>query len=648
MTDGLPGLNEARHADILAAYPDCIAILTADGRVLQINAAWLALLERRRSQDKVETSLYANLWPETERAAIQEAIQAAVKGIPTSIESLYRPTHGAPRHCKTRFYAVTSSEGHIEVLALTRDLSTPVAAAPHSDSRVYRLVDLAVEGLAEVDEEGRWRFINATGAQLLGYDSAVLIGQANAVAHQPGAHSPDDCPICRALQTRQPQYGTGRMLWHRDGGSLPMSYSVIPIADANGGAMVRFTDESERVRLESALRERAAELAAGERRKIEFIATLAHELRNPLAPIRSALQIMRTTKDNATSISHLREIMERQLGQMVNLVDGLLDVARVTSGQVTLKKDRIVLQDILNLALEASAPLMKESKLVLKLEIPGALLLLDADATRLTQVFTNILDNAARYSASGSRITVRVENRIETVLVDIGDSGLGITPEALEGIFEMFARVVGGTDSHGGLGIGLHLARRLIEMHNGTLIARSEGRGRGSHFLVTLPLAQSVARVAEGDRPSPPAPRPVRALIVDDNIDAAVCLSMLLDLGGHATRIAHNGTEALKIASDFKPLVIFLDIGMPEMNGYEVARALRSMRDIGHPVLVAVTGWGAPEDRVQSKNAGFDEHLTKPVDISTIELLLARLSTHPNSVDGNPTVVNGDKTGASV
>jgi PAS domain S-box-containing protein len=643
MTDGLPGLGEARHADILAAYPDSIAVLTADGRVLQINAAWLALLERRRAQDKVQTALYADLWPETERAAIQEAVQAAAKGIPTSIQGLYRPTHGAPRHCKTRFYAVTGSEGHIEVLALTRDLSTPVAAAPHSDSPVYRLVDIAVEGLAEVDEEGRWRFINTTGAQLLGYDSTVLIGQTNAVAHNSGAHSADDCPICRALQMHQPQYGTGMVLWHRNGGPLPMSYSVIPIADANGGAMVRFTDESERVRLESALRERAAELAAGERRKIEFIATLAHELRNPLAPIRSALQIMRTMKDNATSISHLREIMERQLGQMVNLVDGLLDVARVTSGQVTLKKDCIVLQDILNLALEASAPLMKESKLVLKLEVPGALLLLDADATRLTQVFTNILDNAARYSASGSCITVRVENRIETVLVDIGDSGLGIPPEALEGIFEMFARVVGDTDSHGGLGIGLHLARRLIEMHSGTLIARSEGRGRGSHFLVTLPLAQSVARVVEGDRPAP-APTPIRALIVDDNIDAAVCLSMLLDLGGHATRTAHNGADALKLASDFKPQVIFLDIGMPEMNGYEVARALRSMRDIGHPVLVAVTGWGAPEDRVQSKNAGFDEHLTKPVDISTIELLLARLSTHRSGVDGNPAATNGDKT----
>jgi PAS domain S-box-containing protein len=637
MTDGLPERNEARHADILAAYPDSIAILSADGRVLQINAAWLALLERRRSQDKVETALYANLWPETERAAIQGAVQTAALGIPTSIEGLYRPTHGAPRHCKTRFYAVTAPEGHIEVLALTRDLSTRVAPAPHSDSAFYRLVDIAVEGLAEVDEDGHWRFINTTGAQLLGYDPAVLIGPANAVAHHSGAHSPDDCPICRALRTRQSQYGTGMMLWHRNGGSLPVSYSVIPIADANGGAMVRFTDDSERVRLESALRERAAELAAGERRKIEFIATLAHELRNPLAPIRAALQIMRTTKDNATSISHLRGIMERQLGQMVNLVDGLLDVARVTSGQVTLKKDCIVLQDILKLALEASSPLMKESKLVLTLEIPDAPLLLDADATRLTQVFTNVLDNAARYSANGSCITVRVENRIETVLVDIGDSGLGIPPEALEGIFEIFARVTEDTDSRGGLGIGLHLARRLVEMHNGTLIARSEGLGRGSHFLVTLPLAQSAARVAEGNRPAPPPTRPVRALIVDDNIDAAVCLGMLLDLGGHATRIAHNGPDALKMTSDFKPQVIFLDIGMPEMNGYEVARALRSMREIGQPVLVAVTGWGAPEDRVQSKNAGFDEHLTKPVDISTIELLLARLSARPDGVDGNPT-----------
>jgi CheY-like chemotaxis protein len=272
--------------------------------------------------------------------------------------------------------------------------------------------------------------------------------------------------------------------------------------------------------------------------------------------------------------------------------------------------------------------------------------------TRLTQVFTNILNNAARYTPAGGRVSVRVERLEERVQIDIADSGIGIAREALKRIFEMFTRVGRETPGmHAGLGIGLHLARRLVEMHAGELVAMSEGIGKGSHFLVTLPLAETVAPVSHPAQ-SPPAQtthRAVRALIVDDNVDAAATLGLLLELGGHSTSIAYTGPDALQIATVFKPDIVLLDIGLPGMNGYEVAHALRSMPELGHPLLVAVTGWGGPEDRLKTKQAGFDEHLTKPVDISMIELLLMQLLLRPSaSAARSPPIESGDTIDASM
>jgi CheY-like chemotaxis protein len=274
---------------------------------------------------------------------------------------------------------------------------------------------------------------------------------------------------------------------------------------------------------------------------------------------------------------------------------------------------------------------------------------LHADPIRLAQVFTNLLNNAAQYSAAGGPITVRAESDESTVRIDIADTGVGIAREALNRIFDLFTRV--GRDStrpSTGLGVGLNLARRLVELHGGQLVASSEGLGRGSHFLITLPLAEPAGAeptATEGDSPTQIA-NPVRALIVDDNIDAAATLSLLLQLGGHTTAIAHDGLEALQAAAEFKPDIVLLDLGLPGMDGYEVARAIRRMPESGNPVLVAVTGWGTPEDRVQTKQAGFDEHLTKPVDISMIELLLRSLPARVPSANGNPPTTNGHKIDA--
>jgi PAS domain S-box-containing protein len=527
------------------------------------------------------------------------------------------------------------------------------------NERLHRLLECSSDGICEIDAAGRCMYLNATGAQLLGYEAQEWVGMVLHDAIHPGGQflAPAECAICHVLKNEQglkakePARRTHAVFSHKDGHAIPVAYSGVSIV-VDGvlqGTVMTFCDDSQRRRLEGELRERTAELAEAERRKTEFIATLAHELRNPLAPIRTALQVMRKAADNATSMAQVREVMERQLSQMVRLINDLLDISRLTTGQMTLKKERVALGEILSVALEASAPLMTSTKNRLTLDIPREPIYLQADSTRLAQVFTNVLNNAAQYSPAGSPISVSVTLVDETVHIDIADVGVGIAREALNHIFEMFTRV--GRDTRGayaGLGIGLNLARRLVEMHDGRLVASSDGLGKGSHFLISLPLAEhkAIEHTAEDLRP-PQAPRgAIRVVLVDDNADAAASLSLLLQLAGHITEVAHTGPEALRLVAEFKPDIVLLDLGLPGMNGYEVARAIRARPELGRPFLVAVTGWGAPEDRLKSKEAGLDEHLTKPVDISMIELLLTTLPTRQNT-DGNPPVENGHEIDTS-
>jgi PAS domain S-box-containing protein len=527
------------------------------------------------------------------------------------------------------------------------------------NQRLYRLLECSSDGICEVDAHGRCTYSNATGAHLLGYEVQELVGSVvhNAIHPDVKFQMSAECSICQALKNAQalklgePARQMHGVLSHKDGRPISVSYSAVQIV-VDGipqGAVMSFYDDSQRRQLEGELRERTAELAESERRKTEFIATLAHELRNPLAPIRAALQVMGKAADDATSMAQVREVMERQLAQMVRLINDLLDIARLTTGQMTLKSEHIALEEILSIALEASAPLMRSAKNTLTLDIPKVPIYLYADATRLAQAFTNILNNAAQYSPAGSPISVNVELDSKTVRIDIADAGVGIARETLNRIFDMFTRVGRETaGAHAGLGIGLNLARRLVEMHGGHLVASSEGLGKGSHFLIALPLAEpkKVER-SPGDLRPPEAPRgAVRVLIVDDNVDAAATLSLLLQLGGHTTRVAYTGSEALRLAAEFKPDIVLLDLGLPGMNGYEVARAIRARPELGHPFLAAITGWGAPEDRLKSKESGIDEHLTKPVDISMIELLLTTLAAR-QSANGTPPVENGHEIDTS-
>ena len=394
---------------------------------------------------------------------------------------------------------------------------------------------------------------------------------------------------------------------------------------------VLFSDISERKRSEQQLRQLADNLSEMDRRKTEFLATLAHELRNPLAPIRNGLQIMRLAADKPATVARVRDVMERQVNQMVHLVNDLLDVARITRGQIELKLERADLKAIIAGAVETSMPLIEASRHQLQVELDEQALPLNADPTRLAQVLGNLLNNAAKYTPAGGLITLRAVRDGKQALIAVQDSGVGIPADAISTVFDMFTQVGQNMGrAQGGLGIGLSLVRRLAELHGGSATAASPGAGLGSTFTVRLPLlALAPAAPAEAAAPaSAVAERHFRVLVVDDNIDAADTLAAVLDMMGHATQVAHDGAQALAMAPQFLPDVIFLDIGLPGMSGYDVARALRQTAAGSEVVLVALTGWGAENDRSQSSAAGFDHHLTKPANLPAIGELLASLSTH--------------------
>ncbi|MBE3026209.1 diguanylate cyclase [Janthinobacterium sp. BJB1] len=395
---------------------------------------------------------------------------------------------------------------------------------------------------------------------------------------------------------------------------------------------VLFSDISERKRSEQQLRQLADNLSEMDRRKTEFLATLAHELRNPLAPIRNGLQIMRLAADKPATVARVRDVMERQVNQMVHLVNDLLDVARITRGQIELRLERTDLKTIIAGAVETSMPLIEASRHQLQVQLAEEPLPLDADPTRLAQVLGNLLNNAAKYTPAGGHIALRAVRDGNEALIEVKDSGVGIPAESIATVFDMFTQVGQNMGrAQGGLGIGLSLVRRLAELHGGSATAASPGAGLGSTFSVRLPLlAEEAQTPAATVAPASAAAAPhFRVLVVDDNVDAAETLAAVLDMMGHATQVAHDGAQALAVAPQFLPDVIFLDIGLPGMNGYEVARALRRTAAGAAAVLVALTGWGAENDRSQSSAAGFDHHLTKPANLHAIGELLATLST-PN------------------
>jgi CheY-like chemotaxis protein/anti-sigma regulatory factor (Ser/Thr protein kinase) len=365
-------------------------------------------------------------------------------------------------------------------------------------------------------------------------------------------------------------------------------------------------------------------LAESDRKKDEFIALLAHELRNPLAPIRNGLQIVRQARDSAVR-ERAQVMMDRQLAHMVRLIDDLLDVSRISRNKLELRRGRVTLADVVESAVEAAQPVIDAAGHELFVTLPGRSVYLDADLTRLAQVLSNLLTNAAKYTERGGTIWLSAERKDGVIEVTIKDTGIGIPREALPRIFDMFSQVDRSLErATGGLGIGLALVKGLTEMHGGTVVAMSEGEGRGSTFVVTLPTVLDEVAAVDERSPSGLAAGPARrVLVVDDNRDGAESLGMMLELAGHEVALAHDGVEAIERAAQFRPDVILMDVGMPRLNGLDATRQIRQQPWGRAATIIALTGWGQECDRDQSREAGCNGHLVKPVALEELHQVLA-------------------------
>jgi PAS domain S-box-containing protein len=494
-----------------------------------------------------------------------------------------------------------------------------------SEQFVHGLIERAPIGVAVVDQELRYVLTNPVYRALA--REGVITGRSIEEVFAPAIVRIVEPLVSRVLETGQPLHVPECSV--PDGVENWWNISLVPLHESGGNTssvLILTEDITERKQAEGRLRRSQEALLEADRRKDEFLATLAHELRNPLAPIRTAAQILGAPQLAPPQLQWAQSVIQRQVGHMALLLDDLLDIARITRGKLELKTERVELTDVVDSAVEAARPLLDGKHHSFRVSLPAEALLLTADPLRLSQVLSNLLTNAAKYTDPGGHIELSGYVEGGMLCLSVQDDGIGMSAESLERIFEMFSQAEGASArSDGGLGIGLSLVRGLVELHGGTVEAMSEGPGCGSKFMVRLPLAASAPSAAAATETDAPQVTIVgrRVLVADDNKDAADALAMLLELAGHEVRVAHGGRAALSLAQTFRPDVALLDIGMPELNGYEVAKELRREPWGSRMCLIALTGWGQDEDRQRAKDAGFDRHLTKPVDTDALEILLS-------------------------
>jgi PAS domain S-box-containing protein len=514
----------------------------------------------------------------------------------------------------------------------TRDGMPLAGGYRQSDLEFWQLLEKLPAAAYTCDAQGLITFYNPQAVELWGRAPAVLdpvdryCGSFRlfALDNSPICHS--DCWMALALRDRQPYNGHEIVVERPDGSRRTVLAHANPVQDAEGaliGAVNVLVDISDRKRSEELLR-------LADRRKDEFLATLAHELRNPLAPIRTGLELIKIAGDDSALMEEVRVMMEQQVQQMVRLVDDLLDVSRITTGRVQLRTTTLELNEQVQQVVDSMRPLVDKAGMHLSVALPSDPVVLEADPHRLSQVLANLLDNAIKYSEPGARIGLSVETSETEAVIVIRDTGIGIPAHRLQDIFEMFTQIEHSPErTRSGLGIGLTLVKNLVELHGGTVEARSDGPGRGTQMVVRFPLAAGPLPHAVRAAGTSGSIHNLRVLVVDDNKAAATSLSMLLKAQGHEVQTCHTSRDALQQAEQFRPALILLDIGLPWINGYEVARRIRSEawgRDIG---IVAVTGWGQEGDRQRSKEAGFDQHVVKPIEPDTLQRLLADMSANP-------------------
>jgi PAS domain S-box-containing protein len=619
---------EARKNAILDAALDCIITMDGEGRVVEFNPAAERTFGYSRKQATGKTVAELIIPPELR--------PAHWSGLARARETGEGPLLGR----RVEVQAQRSDGRRIDVelaISLTRIGSQPAlftayirditarkrteAALRESEDRYRTLIEQVKDyAIFRADVHGRATTWNEGVRRVLGFEEHEFIGQDIVQA----IFLPEDVrnnTAQRELDTAAANGTANNDRWmQRKDGARFFAFGVTTALRDEDGRLAGFTkvmrDMTERKALETALKE-------ADRRKDEFIAVLAHELRNPMGPIHNAATYLCMREPGDPELRASCAVIQRQVSHLTRLIDDLLDISRISTGKIEMRKAQVELAQVVHHAVESSRPLIAKSRQRLVVSLPPEPVHLDADLVRLSQVFTNLLNNAAKFTPAGGRIEISAERAGERALVSVRDSGSGIAPENLAYVFDMFFqadRVFERAD--GGLGIGLSLARRLVELHGGSIEAKSAGLGRGAEFLVRLPVA-AARPAAEAASPAAAAsPSAKRILVADDNEDQAHTLAALLRLVGNEVEVVNDGLAAVEAAQRLVPDVAFIDIGMPGLNGYEVSQRIRQTAAGQRIKLVAQTGWGQEEDRRRTKEAGFDAHLVKPVDLDALMKLL--------------------------
>ncbi|MES2938698.1 MAG: ATP-binding protein [Pseudomonadota bacterium] len=628
--------NKLRQ-DVLAQMQDAVMAFDAGNHLVFMNAA--AEHQYRKSASatlgRLKDEVFTEVWPDGQRAREAAADVLRRQGVFRG-SLVHQSADGVQTHVETTISALRDGDaqttGYLYVIrditervTADRALARTAAALAQRERQFSTLVENSPDIFARMDRQFRHLYVSPIVEHFTGLPPAHFIGRTNQELGMPAAlYEQWNAAIGRVFDTA----GIGRTKFSfpvPGGSERVFDARLIPEFDEQGrveSVLSIAVDVTEQEAANAALKD-------ADRRKDEFLATLAHELRNPLAPIRNALHIMQLSSEAKVKES-ARKIIERQLAQLVHLVDDLLDVSRITQGKVEL---RIELADVVaavHAAVETSRPMIEAGKHELTLLMPPPrTLFVDADVTRLCQIIANLLNNAAKYTPDGGRIAVTATRQDGFAVITVTDSGVGIPESLLPRVFDMFAQVDGSAErSQGGLGIGLALVRQLVEMHGGEVEAESHGPGTGSRFTVRLRESAALPAAEAGADASPLHPdteRGVRVLVVDDNVDSAETMAQFLGILGYETLTAHDGLAAVSAAESFRPDVVVLDIGLPHLNGHEAAKRIRQGPGGGDMLLVALSGWGQSEDRQKSKEAGFDRHFVKPVELEVLMETVARV-----------------------
>ena len=605
---------------VVARMHQAAATLTTDGILLHCNRQFSQLLGRPMSELR-GTPLREFVAPESRPVFDSLVASAHVPG--TQGEVSLVPAGGPPVPVYLGFSQF--DEGALGACLLVTDLSERrhYEELQRTQRRLQLISDSVPALISYVDTDLRYQFCNRAYSQWFGMPTEQIVGRTMPEVLGDAAWETLRPHAMAALTGTPVEFETEAR--YSRGGTRWIHGVYTPDRDADGrvrGLVVMVSNVSASKAAEQALR-------AADRRKDEFVATLAHELRNPLAPIRNAVRILKARGLPDAQSEWATAVLERQVQLMARLLEDLLDVSRITRNKLELRTERVDLAAVVETAVETSRPVIDAGGHELTVTLPTESVYLEADATRLSQVFANLLNNAAKYTEDGGRVALTAARHDGDVVVSVKDSGIGIAAEVLPRVFDMFSQVTPTLlRSQGGLGIGLSLARGLVELHGGSIAVKSDGLGQGSEFVVRLPLA-AAAPVGEPARPGdgpPKAPPACRILIVDDNRDSADSLAMLLRLMGHEVSTAYDGEQAVEVASAFRPDVALLDIGMPKLNGYEACRRIREQPWGRDMILVALTGWGQEEDRRRTRAAGFNQHIVKPVDLNALLPLLSSSS----------------------